>query len=294
MRPIASLLLPPFWHCRGYLRKANRLLGPKIQKLLAENDAGRFVPQDNDEQHVNVLSWLVDSSRGKDRNPGTLAHVMVILALASVHTVLLRIVNVLYDLTVHPELLSELRAEIDNVATHWRDSPYERLHKLDSVLVESQRMSPPTVTGLKRLFHADYTFQNGLHIPKGAYVCMPIYAIENDPEYITDPEVFDGLRQYNLSKKQQNTEQDGKRKTVPFTSPSPTVLNFGYGRSACPGRFFAGLELKMIFVKLLCEYEFKFLPGAGRPSNLTAHEFLFTWPWTKMLVRRRQGGVSPF
>lgn len=293
-RPIACLFLPPFWQCRGYLSKAKRLLSPKIQELLAENDAGRFAPRDDDEQHINVLSWLIDSARGRDRNASTMSHVMVILALASVHTVLLRIINVLYDLTAHPEVLCELQNEIESVSRTWKDRPYERLQKLDSVLIESQRMSPPTITGLKRLFRASYTFQNGLHIPKGSYVCMPIYAIENDPENNPDPEVFDGLRQYRLSTKQETFGSEGKRKTLTFSSPSPTRLNFGYGRSACPGRFFAELELKMIFVKLLSEYEFKFLPGEGRPANMMVHEFLFTWPWTKMLIRRRPSGVIPF
>ncbi|KAG8169721.1 hypothetical protein KVR01_000466 [Diaporthe batatas] len=219
---------------------------------------------------------------------------MVILALASVHTVLLRIVNVLYDITAHPDILCELRAEIETVARTWEDKPYERLHKLDSVLIESQRMSPPTITGLKRLFRADYTFQNGLHVPKGSYVCMPIYAIENDPSHTEDPRAFDGLRQYRLSTKEEDLGIQGNSKRVTFSTPTPTRLNFGYGRAACPGRYFAELELKMVFVKLLCEYEFKFLPGAERPANLMLHEFLFTWPWTKMLVRRRQGATAPF
>lgn len=290
---MVCLFLPPFWYCRRYLRTAKKLLGPRIQELLSENDAGRWAPQDNKQEHVNVLSWLVGYARGKDRNPDTLAHVMVILALASVHTVLLRMVNVLYDLTANPDLLDELRAEIDSVAASsqgWSDSPYDKLPKLDSALTESQRTSPPTTTGLKRLFHAPYTFQGGLHIPRGTYVCMPTHAIENDPAHTADPEVFDGLRQYRLSMMHQGKGQ----KPLDFTSPTSTVLNFGYGKAACPGRFFAGLELKMVLVKLLTEYEFKFLPGAGRPANMTAHEFLFTWPWTKMLVRRRQDGLCPF
>lgn len=30
---------------------------------------------------------------------------------------------------------------------------------------------------------------------------------------------------------------------------------FGYGKHACPGRFFAGNELKLILVKMLEKYE---------------------------------------
>jgi ent-kaurene oxidase len=297
-RPIASLFLPCYWRCRQYIKTAQKLLGPRVQHFLEENDASRWIPDDSRE-HTNVLSWLIDSVKGKDRNPNTLAHVMVILALASVHTVLLRIVNVLYDLTAHPEVLEELRDEIFTVAADsqgWGKSPYDRLHKLDSVLVESQRTSPPTTTGIKRLFMEEYTFTNGLRIPKGAYVCMPIYAIENDPENTANPEIFDGLRQYRASGRMQ--QEQGKaidgNKSPQFTSPTPTILNFGYGKAACPGRFFAGLEIKMVLVKLLTEYEFQFIPGTGRPSNMMLHEFLFTWPWTNMLIRRRKDAVSIF
>ncbi|RYP56826.1 hypothetical protein DL771_011601 [Monosporascus sp. 5C6A] len=206
-------------------------------------------------------------------------------------------VNVLYDLTANPYLFKELQTEIDTVAGdsgEWTNAPYDKLLKLDSVLRESQRMSPPTLTGLKRLFHQPYTFKNGLHIAEGTYVCMPTYTIENDPEITSNPESFDGLRSYRLYKQQQKGDVDDSAKQYLFSSPTKTNLNFGYGKAACPGRFFASLTIKMLFVKLITEYEFKFLPGTGRPSNLMVHEFLFSWPWQKVLVKRKQDGACPF
>ncbi|KAI1145080.1 cytochrome P450 [Nemania diffusa] len=274
---------------------AKKLLGPTVRRFLQESDTGLSITQDPDGEQFNILSWLVDSVKGSDRDPDTLMHAMIIVALASLHTVLLRVVNVLYDLTDNPGLLDEIRAEMETVSASsqtWNDS-YDKLHKLDSVIVESQRMSPPTTTGLKRLFRVPYTFQSGLHVPKGTYVCMPIYAIENDPANTPHPEVFDGLRQYRVFK-QATQDKSANSSKLQFASPTTTILNFGYGKAACPGRFFASLEIKMIFVKLLTEYDFKFLPGAGRPSNMMVHEFLFTWPWTKMLVKRKQGVDCPF
>ncbi|KAI0456309.1 putative cytochrome P450 [Xylaria acuta] len=297
VRPVISWMLPSYWLCRRSIATAKKLLRPTVQQLLKESDAGFCISQDPGGEHFNILSWLVDSVKGRDRDPDTLMHAMVIVALASLHTVLLRVVNVLYDLTANPDLLDEVRAEMEAVATDpqgWSHSSYEKLHKLDSVIVESQRTSPPTTTGLKRLFREPYTFQNGLHVARGTYVCMPIYAIENDPAHTPHPEVFDGLRQYRLSQEAREGGPASVNNKLQFAYPTPTNLNFGYGKAACPGRFFAGLEIKMVFAKLLTEYDFKFLPGVGRPSNMMVHEFLFTWPWTKMLVRRRQGGVCPF
>ncbi|KAI0469890.1 putative cytochrome P450 [Xylariaceae sp. FL0804] len=250
----------------AWLRPAASFLdlpGPNVQELLKANDAGHWSPKDTNEEDMNINSWLVDLVKGKDRNPDTLAHVMVILALWSVHTVLLRVVNVLYDITVSLGLLDELRAEIGSVAagTRWG-------------------YSPPTTTGLKRLFQQPYTFRNGLQVARGTYVCLPIYYIENDPAKTPSPETFDGLRYAN--------------RNIRFISLTPTSLNFGYGKAACPGRFFASLKPKMLLVKRLTEYNFRFLPGTGRPGNIMVHEVLFTWPWTKVMVRRRQGGSSLF
>lgn len=303
MRPVIALILPSYWICRRSIATAKQLLGPMVRQFVKDNNAGLQITQIPGGEHFNILSWLVDTGKGSDRDPDTLMHVMVIVALASLHTVLLRVVNVLYDLIANPDLLAEIRDEMEAVAADaqgWNYDCYEKLQKLDSVIVESQRTSPPSTTGLKRLFKEPYTFENGLHIPKDTYVCMPITAIENDPTHTPHPEVFDGLRQYRLSRQAQESRITGPNNNnnnnnkLRFVDPTTTTLNFGYGRAACPGRFFASLEIKMILVKLLAEYDLKFLPGARRPSNMMIHEFLFTWPWTMVLLKRRPGGVSPF
>lgn len=295
MHPLICYALPSYWYGRRYVQKAKALLGPVIRNLLRKSDNGSWSPQDNEEDS-NVLCWLADTAKGRDRDPDTLAHVEVLLALASVHTTLLRMVNALYDVTANPEYFGELQAEIQNLHASpngWGATSYAKLDKLDSVLRESQRMSPPTILGMKRLFKESFMFSNGMHIPKGTYVCLSTFAIENDPGNTTKPEVFDGLRSYRLRQQKQSNErqQNHNNEDYLFSSMERTVLNFGYGKTACPGRYFASLVIKILFVKLLTEYDFKFLPGTERPKNVMAHEFLFCWPWQKMLVRRDRKSV---
>lgn len=290
--------LPSFWQCQRYIRLAKKLLGGQIADLLHKDDQSKLEPGTSLE-NANVLHWLIESAKGNDRDPDTIAHVEVLMVLASVHTTLLRMVNVLYDITESgADLSGELLAEIQQVAAQpqgWSGGPYDRLYKLDSTLRESQRMSPPTTLGMKRMFLQPYTFSNGLHVPQGTYVCMPSYAVENDPENAPDPETFDALRTYRKwLEVQDGPEPTPYPKELLFSSPEKTTLNFGFGKSACPGRFFASLILKMFFVKLLSEYEFKFMPNSNRPSNMMAHEFLFCWPWQKMLVRRKESDACPF
>ena len=295
MRPVLSRCLPSYWAGWSILRRGQKLLGPKIQEMVDLNNSGKWQPNDDDPKDLNVLSWLSNMAKGRDRRPDIIGHVMIMVALATVHTTLLRMVNVLYDLVAAgPEFQQELLDEIAAVARlGWHDNngnPYDMLEKLDSVLRESQRLSPPTTLGMKRLFKQAYTFQDGTHIRAGTYVCMPVYAIENDPARTSSPEKFDGLRAYRAAR-DSDTAAAGEHL---FSTPGPGFLNFGYGQTACPGRFFAGVVVKMVMVKALTEYEFKFLPGTTRPKNIIAHEFLFTWPWTTMLVRRRAKGAAPF
>ena len=292
-------IVPSYWRGLGYVKAAKDALCPKISELIEKSDKGSLKPGVAQEDN-NVLDWLVDSAKGRDRTPEALAHVEVLLALAAVHTTLLRMVNVLYDLTANPELLEELRGEIELQADSkdgWNTKSYSRLLKMDSVLRESQRTSPPTILGMKRLFKQPYTFSDGTGVSQGTYACLATYAIENDCEHTPNPETFDGLRSYRKRMQDAWNADDSSRDQTDdynFTSPERTVLNFGYGKSACPGRYFASLIIKMVHVKLISEYDFKFLPGAERPKNLLAHEFLFCWPWQKMLVRRKCDGVCPF
>ncbi|PQE10350.1 Ent-kaurene oxidase protein [Rutstroemia sp. NJR-2017a WRK4] len=286
--PVLSRFLPSYWYGQYYLRSAKALLRPTFNTLLQKSDSGSWTPENNEKDH-NVLAWLADGSKGTDRNTDILAHVEVLLALAAVHTTLLRMINVLNEITDHPEYVDMLRSEIDTVAASgWRHTSYNDLYKLDSILRESQRISPPTLLGLKRLFKQDYTFSNGMTFTKGTYVCLPTYAIENDPVNTVNPDTFDGLRSYRLRQSSKNDKEHQ------FSSFDKTVLAFGYGKSACPGRFFASVIIKMVFVKLLTEYDFKFIPGTQKPTNLVVHEFLFPRPWDKILVKRAANGKNPF
>ncbi|KAJ5727075.1 cytochrome P450 [Penicillium malachiteum] len=271
------------------------LLGPKFAVLIRRNDEGTWSPGETEEE-FNVLSWMVEAAKGSDRNPEALAHAEVLLALASVHTILVRVVNVMYDLMSHPEYIEELREEIDHIqkATSW-DNPaqaYSQLHKLDSVIRESQRLSPPTILGMKRMFNQDYTFSTGLTIEKGTYAAIPVMAIENDPENTLNPSEYDGYRSYR--KAQAAKEAGQKWSDYQFTSIDETTLNFGYGKTACPGRFFASLTVKMMMVKLLTDYDWRFKAGVDRPKNHLVHEFLFPWPWDKVQIRRREKPACPF
>jgi cytochrome P450 len=276
-----------YWQCWNYISLARTLASAKAHDFLQRDDDGVSTAGATEDNHGFL--WFAESAKGTDRNPQLLAHLQLVLAFAGVHTVLNRMVNVLYDLIANPSYISELRNEISSIhQAGWDASAYDKLLKMDSVIRESQRMNPASSLNVRRVFKKPHTFANGVHIPQGTYACLPVYAIENDPAYVEDPDTFSGLRSYHQRQK------NGEEQQHQFTSIDKTNFGFGYGKSACPGRFFASLMIKAVFVKLLTEYEIAFLPGKGRPKCLKLHEFIFPWPWERVLIKKRQKSSCPF
>lgn len=110
-----------------------------------------------------------------------------------------------------------------------------------------------------------FILSNGQTIPAGYIVEVPAAGVAGDPTIFPEPEVFDPLRFYKLrkSKTEASTavEAAGTVAHSQFISVSPSSLNFGYGRHACPGRFFAANEIKMIVATMVLRYEMRLPDG---------------------------------
>ena len=231
-----------------------------------------------------LLSWMMECATGSEADPRHLAHLEIVISLAAIHTSQMNAVHCLYDLASHPEYIEQIRDEIRTVARlegGWQKTSYAKLRKLDSFMKESQRFNPPSMLSYHRLMQQSYTLSDGTKLPKGAHICMPVNAIQMDPAVTPNPSEFDGLRYYKLR------QQPGEGHLHQFATTEKTLLNFGHGKYACPGRFFAGLEIKVILVRLIMNYDFKFTPHQGRPANLRAHEFLFPNPDGELMVKGR-------
>lgn len=71
------------------------------------------------------------------------------------------------------------------------------------------------------------------------------------------PSTFDPFRHSNL--RASGSSIDNARSQ--FVSANETNLSFGYGRHACPGRFFATNEIKLVLTRLILNYDLKMPPG---------------------------------
>ncbi|KAL8718105.1 MAG: hypothetical protein Q9225_004727 [Loekoesia sp. 1 TL-2023] len=232
---------------------------------------------------------MVEGARDDDLQPERLAHLQLMVNLAGIHTTSLALTHAIHDLCEHQEYVEELRNEVEEALQKdggWKRDTHDKLHKLDSFLKESQRFAPPTLLSFNRVALSTLTLSDGAEIPAGTHFSVASRNILFDPEITPDPEKFDGLRYFRM--RECSSTMDSSLQQYDFAHVDGINMNFGAGRYACPGRFFASMELKLLLAHLLLEFDFSFPPGASRPPLLVIDEFVAPSPWAKVMVRRRR------
>ncbi|NXM74906.1 CP3AO protein, partial [Serilophus lunatus] len=168
---------------------------------------------------------------------------------------------VAYELATHPDVQQKLLQEIDTVLPNKAPLTYESLMKmeyLDMVLNETLRLFP--LGGrVERTCKKDVEI-NGVTIPKGTIVAIPVHVLHNIPEYWPNPEEF---RPERFSK-------ENKESIDPYT-----YLPFGAGPRNCIGMRFALLSLKVAVVALLQHFTFQTCRETQIPMKLSS-QGLFT------------------
>lgn len=120
----------------------------------------------------------------------------------------------------------------------------------------------------------DITLKDGVVIPQGALVAFPCTPASMDPSIYPDPTRFDPFRK-------ENTDS-------PVTTPTRNQLAFGWGSQACPGRFLAAKEIKVVAARLLMEYDIAVAPGTDKMRRYFDIEDLRVLnPGIRLLMRRR-------
>ena len=108
-----------------------------------------------------------------------------------------------------------------------------------------------------------------------------------DPDLYPDPERYDGFRFAKIRTHEPNTDASARAQ---YAASNPASMSFGFGRHACPGRFFAANEIKAIMAYLLLNFDMKFPEGKEkRPESLLFEtQFLPNPTATVMFKRRKQ------
>ena len=126
----------------------------------------------------------------------------------------------------------------------------------------------PRTASFQRKVLRPFTLSSGQVIPAGVVIEVPSHAVSFDDDIFPDADQFDPLRFYKLRQRARAEGTPEGAAQNQFVSVSQNSLTFGYGRHACPGRFFAANEIKMIVANVLLAYDMKCVEGtSGRYPN---------------------------
>ncbi|KAF5372499.1 hypothetical protein D9758_005236 [Tetrapyrgos nigripes] len=207
------------------LRTGAELLRPVLEERLAkEAEYGKDWPgKPND-----LISWLIDATPTSKRTVEELSPQIIIINFGSIHTT-----SMAFTVAI--------------------------MHKLDSVLKESQRLMGNSVAAMNRLCLKDFQFSDGTVVPAGTFASAASNAIHNDENIYPNANEFHGFRFAEMK------SEEGEEMGQNMVKPNNEYMIFGNGKHACPGRFFAVNELKLMLVHCLLEYDFKFEDGRTEP-----------------------------
>ncbi|KAF5499627.1 Cytochrome P450 monooxygenase gliF [Colletotrichum fructicola] len=83
--------------------------------------------------------------------------------------------------------------------------------------------------------------------------------INLSPKLYPEPEKFDAFRFSRMR------EQPGQEMKFQHTSTGNDNINFGHGIWACPGRFFASAQIKVVAAHLIRNFDMRLTPGEKKP-----------------------------
>ena len=147
-------------------------------------------------------------------------------------------------LATHPDIQDRLIGDIKNYFANNPDATLvdaaENIEYAEMVLREVLRLFP-AINLLSRYCSETVTASNGVVIPKGCQVYIPIYNIQRNPVFWPNPDKFD-------------PERFGPNAKVPYDSA--TFLAFGDGPRMCPGRQYSHIKIKMALISMLRDFKF--------------------------------------
>lgn len=266
--------LPQLLQLQNRRKRTLELIRPLIaaRKKAMTEDIDYQAPDD-------MIQWILNGEIKYGKlSVEELAEIQLFLIFAAIHTTTMTTINAFYTLAAMPEIVPEIRDEIrallmehDNFST----PALQKMEKLDSFLREVMRVYPLSLSTFQRKVYKPITLSNGQFIPAGVIIEIPAHSIVHDPERFDRPDRFNAFRHYQArnAASLNGEKKAGGGAANQMVSTSLNNLPFGYGRQACPGRFFAANEIKMIVARAILDYEIQLVDGATeRYPNIEYNE----------------------
>jgi cytochrome P450 len=137
---------------------------------------------------------------------------------------------------------------------------------------------------MHRITEKPVTLSDGTKLPKGAFTMVSIDKMD-DASLFPEPRKFKPRRFLDMR------QQPGQENRWQFVTTSPEHLSFGHGKHSCPGRFFAGNEIKVVLIHLLMKYDWRFT-SEGRKEDKFHGAEVDTDPDASAMIRTRRAEIS--
>ncbi|KAG8806538.1 hypothetical protein FRC17_004939, partial [Serendipita sp. 399] len=188
----------------------------------------------------------------------TIRDATAIMYSAGVDTTTTSIINMFYNLVLHPEWQVKLQKELDEVVGRGNLPTAQEIPKLklfNAAWKESLRLHPPGPLGIPHV-NTEADVYKGLYIPKGSIIHCNIGWMQRDPRiWGEDGDQFNPNRFL--------PEFNPNSQSLPDVSTTP----FGFGRRLCPGRFLAERVARQVVASVLSMYTL--VPVEGSPVTTT-------------------------
>ncbi|KAK2770182.1 hypothetical protein FQN53_005692 [Emmonsiellopsis sp. PD_33] len=264
----------------SYRRQAIKYLSKTVQDCLD----GKL--DENGNKPDNMVQWLVDTAPPVERSIPLIVERIMALFVASIHTTTMTFTGAVYSLAAEPEkFIPAIRAE---ALEHFRDGnitkeKLAKVYKIDSVLKEAGRFNNAGLMAMQRNAKKKFTFSDGTVIPAGAKIGTPSLILHRNEGSYENPNTFDAFRFSRPSEAADGPQAAAKNSMV---STGSDYHIFGHGKHACPGRFYAVNEMKLLLASMLIRYDMKLVPGTAPNQTFIA---TMAVPDTKLkiLLKRR-------
>jgi len=293
-----SMTPAPYWKIPGAyqlvprqiaFKKNMELINSELNKAIVEclSDRSQGDVEELEERNYetmanpSLLRFLVDM-RGEDTSNTQLRDDLITMLIAGHETTASALTWALFELVQKPELLAQVRAEIDGTLGGSDRAPNsEDIGKLELVrlcIAESLRMYPEPPLLIRRSIEEDTIPAVGIpeevNLLRGSDIFIAVYNLHRSPKYWEDPDEFVPTRFL-------------KHFTNPVEAPSWKGFNpdlwkgqlypneiaadfaylpFGGGPRKCVGDQFAMLEATVALAMMLQRFDFTFSPNGPTPN----------------------------
>ncbi|KAI1089140.1 cytochrome P450 [Rostrohypoxylon terebratum] len=293
VRPVLGRIIS--LRARYHQRKLMKILVPIVEEKMRHCE-GR---EDRDAGSGDVIQWLIRVA--KSHGPGQLVAEKIALRILALTPMFIFANGWVFAhavLDIHSgqggdNVIETLETECRRVSAEYcglsSKEAVDALHNVDSAVRESMRLNDVSIYLLPfdLVSGAAIELGQGLRITAGSDVrsVYPAQMVHMDPDLYQNPEHFDPFRfSRGFDPSTSNGIPRGTTRET-MTTVSTSFLPFGYGRHACPGRWFTACMMKQAVAYVLLNYDVQILKKPARKASIL--NFMVPPQDVEMLVTRK-------